>query len=57
MVSKKINPLVLAIVIALSIIVIYFITDGSLRGINSLSERNESNAKNELINPITKMIS
>lgn len=52
MISKNINPLLLALAIALSAIVMYFVAHGSLRGINSLPESNESNAKNELINPI-----
>ncbi len=53
MIFKKINPLILAIVIALSIIVTYFITYVSLGDVNSLQESNGSNANNELINPIT----
>jgi cell wall-associated NlpC family hydrolase len=52
MITKKINPLKFLTLIVLSAIVIYFIAYGSLRGINSLPESNESNANKELINPI-----
>lgn len=52
MIDKKINPLKLVIIIALSAIVLYFIAYGTMRGANSLPERNETNVKNALINPI-----
>jgi cell wall-associated NlpC family hydrolase len=50
--DKKINPLKLAIIIALSAIFLYFIAYSTMRGANSLSERNQNNLKNELVNPI-----
>lgn len=52
MISKKINPLKFLTLIGLSAIVLYFIAYGLLREVNSLPERNETNVKNELINPI-----
>lgn len=52
MISKKINPVKFATLIGLSAIVLYFIAYGSLRGVNSLPERNETIVKNTLINPV-----
>ncbi|WP_395050672.1 C40 family peptidase [Flavobacterium sp.] len=52
MITKKIYPLILATIIALSAIVVYFIAYGSLGGVNSLPEGDKSNANNELVNPI-----
>lgn len=55
--DKKINPLKLAVIIALSAIILYFIAYGTMRGANSLSERNQNNLKNGLIHPIENKLS
>jgi len=52
MIAKKTNPIKFQALIGLSAIIMYFLAYGSLSGINSLPKRNETNAKNALINPI-----